>query len=461
MPVTAKRWKTAFEPYRAKTIEPLGSSTAAEREALLRACDYNLFRIPAEKIVIDLLTDSGTSALSAEQTAGLARGDESYAGSRSWTRLESAVRDLTDMREIIPVHQGRGAEHLLFSEFGGEGKRIVSNGLFDTTRANILASGAEPFDVPVLESLAFERSDPFKGNIDTLSLEAELRQHPERIPLVVMTVTNNSVGGQPVSIRNLRDTSEICRHYKVPFFLDACRFAENAALIRLREPGAHGRTAEDIARETFQLADGCWISAKKDGLSSIGGVIALRDEDLASRLRERLVTVEGYPSYGGLAGRDLESIAIGFTEVLDPRYLEHRIGQLERFAEALRAAGAPIVERPGGHAVFVDAARVFPDLPADLHPAATLACEAFRSGGVRGVAISAPLPRRRPGSAESARMEWVRFAVPRRAYSQSHLDYVAEVVGDILSRSAGIPGLRRLDGFEHVNHFGARLEPAR
>lgn len=461
MPVTAKRWKTAFEPYRAKTIEPLGSSTEAEREALLRACDYNLFRIPAEKVVIDLLTDSGTSALSAEQTAGLARGDESYAGSRSWSRLEAAVRDLTDMREVIPVHQGRGAEHLLFSEIGGPGKRIVSNGLFDTTRANILASGAEPFDVPVLEFLAFERDDPFKGNIDTLSLEAELRQHAERVPLVVMTITNNSAAGAPVSIRNLRDASEICRHYKVPLFLDACRFAENAALIRKRESGARGRTARDIAREAFQLSDGCWISAKKDGLSSIGGFLALRDEELARRLREKLVVVEGYPTYGGLAGRDLESIAVGLEEALDDDYLDHRIGQVERFAEALRREGAPLIEPPGGHAVFVDAARVFPDLPADLHPAATLACETFRAGGVRGAAISAPLPRRRPGNAEPGRMEWVRFALPRRAYTENHLNFVAEVVGDILSRSAGIPGLRRLDGFEHVNHFGAKLEPAR
>jgi tryptophanase len=460
MPMTENRWKTAFEPYRSKTVEPLGSSTEAERETLLRECDYNLFRIPADKVVVDLLTDSGTSALSAEQTAGLARGDESYAGSRSWKRLEESVRDLTDMREVIPVHQGRGAEHLLFTVFGGDGKRIVSNGLFDTTRANIAISGAEPYDVPVLEGLIFERDDPFKGNIDTLSLEAELKQRGDTIPLVVMTITNNTLGGQPVSIRNLREASEICRHYKVPFFLDACRFAENAYLIKKREPGARARPVEDIAREAFQLADGCWISAKKDGLSSIGGVIALRDEDLARRLKERLVAIEGYPTYGGLAGRDLEAIAIGLRESLDEDYLEHRTGQIERFGAALRTAGAPIVEPPGGHAVFVDAARVFPELPRDLHPAATLACEAFRAGGVRGVAISAPMPRRRPGNADKARMELVRFAVPRRVYSQNHLDFVAEVVGDIVSRSAGIPGLRRLDSFEHVNHFGARLEPA-
>jgi len=459
MPVTGKRWETVFEPYRTKTVEPLGDSTEAEREKLLRACDYNLFRIPAEKIVIDLLTDSGTSALSAEQRAGLERGDESYAGSRSWSKLEKTVRELTDMREVIPVHQGRGAEHLLFSVIGGEGKRIVSNGLFDTTRANLLASGAEPWDIPVLEGLIFERNDPFKGNIDTLSLEAELKQNGDRIPIVIMTITNNSLGGQPVSIRNIRDASEICRHYKTPFFLDACRFAENAFLIKTREPGTHGRSVEDIARESFQLADGCWISAKKDGLSSTGGIIALHDEELAHQLRERLVVVEGYPTYGGLAGRDLESIAIGLRESLEEPYLEHRTQQVALFAESLRRVGVPIVEPPGGHAVFIDASAMFPDLAADLHPAATLACEIFRTGGIRGVAISAPMPRRRPGNAEVARMELVRFAIPRRVYSQNHLDYTAEIVEDVLKRASAVPGLRRLDANQHVNHFGARLEP--
>ncbi len=461
MPVTGKRWKTVFEPFRAKTVEPLGESTEAEREELLRACSYNLFKIPAEKVVIDLLTDSGTSALSAEQRAGLERGDESYAGSRSWKQLERTVRDLTDMREIIPVHQGRGAEHILFSEIGGEGKRFVSNGLFDTTRANIIAAGAEPWDIPVLEGLIFEREDPFKGNIDTLSLEAELKQNGDRIPAVIMTLTNNSLGGQPVSIRNLRDASEICRHYKTPFLLDACRFAENAFLIKDRETGARGRSVEDIAREMFQLADGCWISAKKDGLSSTGGVLALRDADLANRLRERLIVVEGYPTYGGLAGRDLESIAIGLREALDESYLEHRIRQIEHFAKSLRGLGVPLVEPPGGHAVFIDAAAMFPDLSTDLHPAATLACEIFKTGGIRGVAISAPIPRRRPGKAEVARMELVRFALPRRVYSQNHLDYTSEIVEDVLTRASAVPGLRRLDSNEHVNHFEARLEPAR
>ncbi|PCI38235.1 MAG: tyrosine phenol-lyase [Elusimicrobia bacterium] len=454
------RWKTAFEPYRAKTIEPLGESTEIEREELLRQCDYNLFRIPAEKVIIDLLTDSGTSALSAEQRAGLERGDESYAGSRSWLHLESTVRDITDMREIIPVHQGRAAEHLLFSELGDEGKRIVSNGLFDSTRANILAAGAEPWEIPILEGLIFERNDPFKGNIDTLSLEAELKQNGDNVPLVVMTITNNSLGGHPVSIRNLRDASEICRHYKTPFFLDACRYAENAFLIQQREPGAGGRPVEDIAREAFQLADGCWISAKKDGLSSTGGVLALRDQDLAQRLREHLIVVEGYPTHGGLAGRDLECIALGLRESLDESYLKHRIGQIEAFAKGLRDIGVPIIEPPGGHAVFIDASAMFPDLSIDLHPAATLACEIFRTGGIRGVAISAPVPRRRPGQADVSRMELVRFAIPRRAYTQNHLDFIIEVLEDILRRASAVPGLRRLDSNEHVNHFGARLEPA-
>ena len=455
-------WKTIIEPFRTKTVEPLGFTTAAERERLLRDGGYNLFNIPAAKVLIDLLTDSGTSAMSAEQWAGIMRGDESYAGAASFYRFEKKVRELTGLREVIPVHQGRAAERILFQVLGGPGKVVIANSHFDTTRANVEASGAEARDLPVPEAAKTAQSFPFKGNIDTLALEGALKELGSRVPLVIMTVTNNSVGGQPVSMANLREAAGICRDYKVPLFLDCARFAENAWLIKKREPGFAGVPVADIVREMFSYCSGAMMSAKKDGLVNMGGFLALSDTALAKKAREVLIIGEGFTTYGGLAGRDLEALAVGLDEVLDEQYLSYRIRSVEYLAEGLRRHGVPIVEPPGGHGVYVDAKAFLPRVPPERYPAQALACELYRLAGIRTVEIGSLMFGRRgaDGRFIPARAELVRLALPRRVYTQSHIDFVIEVFGELAGRAGEIRGLALLEAPERLSHFTARLAPA-
>ncbi|PIR18823.1 MAG: tyrosine phenol-lyase [Elusimicrobia bacterium CG11_big_fil_rev_8_21_14_0_20_64_6] len=454
-------WKTIIEPFKIKSVEPLGFTTRAEREKVLRAADYNLFSIPADKVLIDLLTDSGTSAMSAEQWSALMRGDESYAGARSFFELERTVRDLTGLRYVMPVHQGRAAERVLFSVAGGKGKVVLSNSHFDTTRANVEASGAEAIDLPVPEALDFATPGDFKGDIDLRALEAKLRElGRERVTMIVMTLTNNSLGGQPVSMANLRATAEIARHYRVPLFLDIARFAENAWFIKLRESGYATRPVREIVREIFSYADGCWMSAKKDAFVNIGGFLALNDEKWMNEARETLILGEGFTTYGGLAGRDLEAMAVGLREVLDEHYLEYRIRSIEYLGNGLRSAGVPIVEPPGGHAVYLDARRLLTHIAPEGYPAQALACELYLTAGVRSVEIgSLMFGRRENGAFIPAHMELVRLAIPRRVYTQSHMDFLIEVVTDAAKRAKSIRPLRLLSASPRLAHFTAKLEP--
>jgi tryptophanase len=453
--------KTIIEPFKIKCVEPLGFTTLEEREAALRASGYNLFNIPADKVLIDLLTDSGTSAMSADQWGGIMRGDESYAGARSFYRFEKRVRELTGFSEVIPCHQGRAAERILFEIIGGKGKTILSNSHFDTTRANVEVSGAEAVDLPVAGAMEFSTSDAFKGNMDVLALEGKIKDiGAENIPLVIMTVTNNSLGGQPVSMSNLREVSEVCREYGIPMFLDCARFAENAYLIKRREGGYSSRPVDEIAREMFSYAQGCMMSAKKDALVNMGGFLALTDATLARRAREVLIVGEGFATYGGLSGRDLEAMAIGLEEVLQEEYLQYRIRSVEYLARGLRDAGIPILEPPGGHGVYVDAKRLLPRIPAGEYPAQALACELYRRAGIRSVEIgSLMFGRRSEGHFEPAKMELVRLAIPRRVYTQSHIDFVIEVFSEIVKDLRGIRGLRVVEAAQYLSHFTARLEP--
>ncbi|MFA5137621.1 MAG: tryptophanase [Elusimicrobiota bacterium] len=456
-----RKWKTIIEPFKIKSVEPLGFTTSRERESCLREAGYNVFNIPADKVLIDLLTDSGTGAMSADQWAGIMRGDESYAGARSFFVFEKAIRDLTGLREVIPVHQGRAAERILFDIIGGKGKTFLSNSHFDTTRANVEVSGAEAIDLPVAGALEFDRPGDFKGDMDVLALEDMIRKKgAKNIPLVIMTVTNNSLGGQPVSMKNLREVSAVCREHKIPMFLDCARFAENAYFIKKRESGYSARPVADIAREMFSYAQGCMMSAKKDALVNMGGFLALNDKDWAKRAREVLIVGEGFLTYGGLAGRDLEAIAIGLHEVLDENYLAYRIRSVEYLGDGLRRAGVPIVEPPGGHGIYVDAKRFLPHIPPHEYPGQVLVCELYRAAGIRTVEIgSLMFGRRRNGKFEPAKMELVRLAIPRRVYTQSHIDWVIEVFGDIAKRSSQLRGLVLLEASEHLSHFTAKLAP--
>ncbi|MBI3267668.1 MAG: tryptophanase [Planctomycetes bacterium] len=456
-------FRTAFEPFRIKVVEPLGATTRADRTRALEAVGYNLFRLPAAMVLIDLLTDSGTSAMSAEQWSALFRADEAYAGSRSFYRFEEEVRELTGFKHVIPTHQGRAAERILFSLVGGPRHIVPSNTLFDTTRANVEASGARGVDLPVAEGLDTAKPHPFKGNIDLDALETLLAGEGRgAIPLVLMTLTNNAVGGQPVSLANLRDVRALCAMHGVPLFLDAARFAENCWLIREREPGQSDRSPRAIAREVFSLADGCVFSGKKDGLSNMGGFLAVHDDALAARARDLLVLGEGFPTYGGMAARDLEALAVGLRECLEPDYLDHRIRSVARFGEALRRAGLPLVEPVGGHAVFLDAARLLPRLGPDDFPAQALACALYREGGVRGVEVGTLMFGRTDpatGRQVPARHELVRLAVPRRVYTRCHLEYVAEVAGRVAEHADRLGGLSLVEEPPALRHFGARLRP--
>jgi tryptophanase len=454
--------RTIIEPFKVKMVEPIPLVSRARRLEALHAAGYNLFGLEARDVTIDLLTDSGTGAMSAEQWAALMRGDEAYAGSPSFRRFEAEVQGLTGMPHVIPCHQGRAAEHLLFGLVGGPGAVIPSNTHFDTTRANVEDSGAEAVDLVIAEGRDPTSPHPFKGNVDLEALARLLETHRGRVPVAMVTVTNNAGGGQPVSLANLRHAREVAHRHGVPLFLDACRFAENAWFVKTREPGQEARRVRDIAREMFSLADGATFSAKKDGLANIGGFLALRDAALAARARNALILTEGFPTYGGLAGRDLEAIAVGLREVLDEDYLRYRHASVEYFGTRLHAAGVPIVLPVGGHAVFLDARRFLPHVPVSAYPGQALACALYVHGGIRGVEVGSVMFGRRDaatGGEQPAAMDLVRLAMPRRVYTQSHVDYCIEVLVDLLAQRRAVPGLEIVDQPPVLRHFTARFRP--
>jgi tyrosine phenol-lyase len=450
------------EPFRIKTVEPIRLTTREEREKLLVEAGGNVFLLPADDVLIDLLTDSGTGAMSSAQWAAMMLGDESYAGARSWFRFRDSIRDVTGFPEIIPTHQGRAAERFLFGELCGEGDVVPNNTHFDTTRANVEACRSEARDLVVAEGRVPSSTHPFKGNMDIDALRATIEEvGVERIPLVMVTVTNNSGGGQPVSLANLRAVREVCDEYGLRFYLDACRFAENAWFIQQREEGQADRTVREIAREAFDLADGCTMSAKKDAFGNIGGFLATRDEDLARRLRNQLVIGEGFPTYGGLAGRDLDALAVGIQEILDEEYLRYRVETTTAFGEAIARAGVPIVQPPGGHAVYLDAAGFLPHIPPLELPGIALVNELYLEAGVRGVEIGTVMfGRRDPETGEElpGPMELVRLALPRRVYTQAHLGYVVEAIHRIWERRESLKGWRIAYQAPALRHFTARFE---
>jgi tryptophanase len=443
-------------------VEPIKLTTLEQREASLRQAHFNVFKLPAEDVIIDLLTDSGTSAMSSEQWAGIMRGDESYAGARSWFHFERVLRDLTGMPHILPTHQGRASERILFELVGGPGRIIPSNNHFDTTRANIEHSGARAVDLVIDEGTQPRSRHPFKGNIDLCKLEALIDQAgAENVPVCMVTVTNNSGGGQPVSLANLHALRALCDRHRIPLFLDACRFAENAYLIKQREPGQASRTPRAIAREVFDLADGATISAKKDGLVNIGGVLLMRDDRLAERANNLLILTEGFVTYGGLAGRDLEAMAQGFAEVLEEDYLQYRCRSVAYLGEHLLAAGIQIVEPPGGHAVYIDAAAFCPHIPPAQFPGQALVCALYRQAGIRSVEIGSVMFGRQDlstGESSHPAMELVRLAIPRRVYTQSHIDYVIEATIEVFRQRDRMRGLRIVKEPEALRHFTAAFE---
>ena len=452
-----------IEPFKIKTVEPIRMTTRAEREAILETAGYNLFMVHAEDVLIDLLTDSGTSAMSAEQWAGMMRGDESYACSRSWYRFRDTVRSIFGFEQVIPTHQGRAAERILFSVLCKPGDVVPNNTHFDTTRANIEYRGAEARDLPIPEALVPSQLHPFKGNLDVERLAALIDEvGAERIPLAMITVTNNSGGGQPVSLANIRAVKQLLEPQGIPLYLDACRFAENAWFIKQREPGYADTSVREIAAEMFALADGCTMSAKKDGLANIGGFLCTNDPNLARQEQDLLILTEGFPTYGGLAGRDLEAIAIGLEEVLDEDYLAYRAASTRYLGERLSEAGVPIIQPPGGHAIYIDAKAMLPQIaPLEL-PGQALCAELYLEAGIRGVEIGTLMfghPDPDTGEPLPAAMELVRLAIPRRVYTKSHIDYVAEACIDVYARREAIRGLRLTYAAPFLRHFTARLAP--
>ena len=452
------RWRTIIEPFRIHSVEPIRLTTVEQRDAALEAAGYNLFNLHADDVLIDLLTDSGTGAMSRDQWAAVQHGDESYAGSPSWFTFLEGVQTLFPFRHVIPTHQGRAAEKILFSVLGGPGKVVPNNTHFDTTRANVEATGAEAIDLVIAEGRDPAALHPFKGNMDVQALDRLLAERRADVPVVFVTVTNNSGGGQPVSLENLRAVRATCDRQGVPLFLDACRFAENAWFIKLREPGQGDREIADIVREMASLADGMTMSAKKDGLANIGGWLALNDDALAEQCRNLLILTEGFPTYGGLAGRDLEAIAQGLKEVVDEDYLRYRVASTEYLGEALDRAGVPLVKPFGGHAIYLDARALLPHIAPLEYPGQALAVALYREGGIRGCEIGTVMFGRRPDGTESpAAMDLVRLAIPRRTYTQSHIDYVIEVVIWVAERASSLRGLRIVDQPPALRHFTARF----
>lgn len=446
-------WNTIIEPFRIKSVEPLRFTTREEREDALKRAGYNLFALTSQEVLIDLLTDSGTGAMSAEQWAAMMRGDESYAGSTSFQSFVRVVGDLTGLEHVIPVHQGRAAERILFAETVREGYIVPNNTHFDTTRANVEHEGATALDLPALAAATTQSDEPFKGDMDLDRLEEVLDQNPGRVPMVFLTVTNNSIGGQPVSMANVKAVRTICDRFGVPLFLDAARFAENCWFVIQREEGYGDKSPEEVAKELFSYADGVTMSAKKDGLVNIGGFLALEDDELAARCRALLILTEGFPTYGGLAGRDLEAIAQGLKEVLDPDYLRYRVRTAEYLADRCAEAGVPTVRPPGGHAVYLDAGAMLPHIPRDQFPAQALVVELYRVGGIRGVEVGSVM------FGPAAQHELVRLALPRRVYTQSHVDYIGEVVAKLAEVRDSLTGYRIIEEPAFLRHFTARFQP--
>jgi tryptophanase len=454
--------RTIIEPFKIKAVEPIRMTTREERAVFLRKAGYNLFLLDAEDVLIDLLTDSGTSAMSAAQWAGIMQGDESYAGARSWKRFEAAVKDIFGFRHVIPTHQGRAAERILFQVMAKSGDRIPNNSFFDTTRANAEFVGAKAVDLVIDEARDTQSTHPFKGNIDLARLARFLDETPrELVPLGMLTITNNTGGGQPVSMENIRETARLLHSRGIPFYIDACRFAENAWFIRQREPGYAHRHPIDIAREMFSHADGCTMSAKKDGMANIGGFLATNDDEVARRERDVLILTEGFPTYGGLAGRDLDAVAIGLYEALDEAYLHYRIRSTAYLGEHISAAGVPIMQPPGGHAVYIDAAKFLPHIPPHGYPGAALAAALYLHAGIRSVEIGTVMFGRpgEDGRDIPAPLELVRLAIPRRVYTQSHIDYVVEAIIEVFQRREAIGGLRMTWQPPYLRHFTCRFEP--
>ena len=454
--------KTIIEPFRIKSVEPIYFNTREEREAILQKADYNVFSIASRDVLIDLLTDSGTSAMSSRQWAGIMEGDESYAGSPSFYHFESVVKRITGMKYIIPTHQGRASEKILFTAVGGKGKYFISNTLFDTTRANIEFSGAEGIDLLCAEGKNPLIAAPFKGNMDVAALEPTIEKvGKENIPMVIITVTNNSGGGQPVSMENIKAVAAICKKHQLPLFIDCCRFAENAYFIKKREKGYENKSIEAIAQEMFSYADGCSMSAKKDAFANIGGFLAMNNDALAMECRNLLIITEGFSTYGGLAGRDLEAIAIGLEEVMDESYLQYRIRSMEYLTEKLVAAGVPVMQPAGGHAVYLDAKTFLSHIPSSQYPGQALVCALYVEGGIRAVEIGSLMFGKYDEQHQliPATLELVRLAIPRRVYTQSHIDYVAEVIIEVYTKRDQLKGLSITEEAPLLRHFTAKLKP--
>jgi len=457
--------KTIIEPFKIKSVEPIKFTTVEEREKILIEAGYNPFMIHSEDVLIDLLTDSGTSAMSSKQWAGIMDGDESYAGARSFFRFEKIAKEITGFKYIIPTHQGRAAEKILFTILGGEGKHIPNNTHFDTTRANIEYSGAEAYDLLTPIGKDTSAIADFKGNIDIEKLEQFIEEKgKENVPLIMITVTNNAGGGQPVSMENIRSAKNVASKYGIPLFLDACRFAENAFFIKKREKGYQNKSVKEIAQEMFSYADGCTMSAKKDALVNMGGFIGLNDDTLAMKARNILIITEGFPTYGGLAGRDLEAMAQGLEEILDENYLTYRIRSVEYLGEKLVEQGVPILQPPGGHAIYIDAKRFADHIPPQHYPGQSIVCELYRVGGIRTVEIGSVMfgkTDKKTGKFIPSEMELVRLAIPRRVYTQSHIDYVIECVNEVYKQRNRLPGYRITYEAPMLRHFTARFEPIR
>jgi tyrosine phenol-lyase len=446
--------RTIIEPFRIKSVEPLRWTTRAERERLLRAAHYNLFLLPADDVLIDLLTDSGTGAMSTHQWAAIMEGDESYAGSKSFERFRASVQDIFGFHHVIPTHQGRAAERILFGVTCKKGDVVPNNTHFDTTRANVEFVGAEAVDLVIAEGREPQNKFPFKGNMDVTALQELIdRVGRDHVPLVMLTVTNNSGGGQPVSMENIRQVSTVCRKHKIPLYFDACRFAENSYFIKLRENGYESKTPKQIAQEMFSYGDGCTMSAKKDGMANIGGFLCTNDDLLAQQEKDLLILTEGYPTYGGLAGRDLEAIAVGLQEALEEDYLQYRITSTAYLGNHVAEHGVPIVQPPGGHAIYLDARAFLPHIPEDQFPAVALATELYLEGGIRSVEIG------RLMFGAAAKMDLVRLAIPRRVYTQSHIDYVVEIILEVWKKREAIRGLKLTYEAPFLRHFTAKLEP--
>jgi len=455
------RHRTIIEPFRIKSVEPIALSTEEERIRYLREAHFNPFLLESDKVIIDLLTDSGTSAMSAAQWGGMMEGDEAYAGSRSWLKMQRAIRDLTGMEHVLPTHQGRAAERIIYSHLGGPGKVFISNTHFDTTRANIEYSGATAIDIAIAEGRDTALEHPFKGNMDTVGLQRLIAEHGAgNIGAVILTVTNNSGGGQPVSLANATEVSRICREHGVLFLLDCCRIAENSYFIHHREEGMADFSYREIAQRMFSLADGAVMSAKKDALVNMGGFLTLRDTALAEACISMLIITEGFTTYGGLSGRDMEAIAIGLSEVFDPHYLEYRVKSTAYLGDGLHRMGVPVMRPTGGHAVYVDAKRLYPHIPVHEYPGQALVCELYRLAGIRSVEIGSVMFGKYAddGSLIPAQMELVRLAIPRRVYTQSHIEYVLETFAEIMDARENVRGYRIVKEPKFLRHFTAHFE---